>query len=194
MKFSTVLVILSVFILACASGISAQQPSKPRQSPKASVMQRIGVATDITIQYGRPGVKGRKIWGDLVPYGMEPGNKYSNDKPFPWRGGANENTTIAFSKDVTIEGHPLPSGRYGMHFIPSQTTWVVIFSKNDSSWGSFKYNEAEDALRITVTPVKAPFEEWLEYGFDSLTDTSAVAYLRWEELKVPFKIEVAEKK
>ncbi len=180
------LLILSFFLLLPST--SSAQESKVRLSLKASVMQRLGVNTDITIVYSRPGVKGRKIWGGLVPYGMAPGNQESKGKPFPWRAGANENTTIEFSKDVLIEGHRLPAGKYGLFMIPSQKDWTIIFSKNDSAWGSFSYNQAEDALRITVTPVEAPHMEWLMYGFDDLAGTSATAYLWWDNLKVPFKI------
>jgi hypothetical protein len=179
------------FLLAVPSATLAQE-GKVRASLKASVMQRLGTDTDITIEYSRPGVKGRKIWGGLVPYGLAPGNKYSDNKPFPWRAGANENTTIEFNKDVLIEGKPLPAGKYGIHMIPGEKEWVIIFSKNNSAWGSFAYKQEEDALRVTVTPLKAPFQEWLEYGFDDLAGTSATAYLHWEELKVPFKIKLAE--
>ena len=175
------------FFLILPSASHAQQ-NKVRLSLKASVMQRLGVNTDITIVYSRPGVKGRKIWGGLVPYGMAPGNKESKGKPFPWRAGANENTTIEFSKDVLIEGKRLPAGKYGLFMIPSKKDWIIIFSKNSSAWGSFSYNKAEDALRITVKPVEAPHMEWLMYGFDHLAGTSATAYLWWDNLKVPFKI------
>lgn len=170
---------------------SKAQDDKPRASLKASVMQRIGVDTDITIEYSRPGVKGRTIWGELVPYGMAPGNQYSKDQPFPWRAGANENTTFAVSKDVMVEGQKLAAGKYGLHMIPSETDWTIIFSKNNSSWGSFSYNKDEDALRVTVKPVEAPNQEWLRYGFEDLSGTSVTAFLHWEKLKVPFKIEVA---
>ena len=179
-------VILSLFLIR-PSAASAQQ-DKVRLSLKASVMQRLGVNTDITIVYSRPGVKGRKIWGGLVPYGMAPGNKESNGKPFPWRAGANENTTIEFSKNVLIQGHELPAGKYGLFMIPGEKEWIIIFSKNSSAWGSFSYNQAEDALRITVKPVEAPHMEWLMYGFDHLAGTSATAYLWWDNLKVPFEI------
>lgn len=182
----------AIFFFVSIPATTFSQAGKPRVSLKASTTQRLGVDTDITIDYSRPGVKGRKIWGELVPFGLAPGNKSSKDKPFPWRGGANENTTIAFNKDILIEGQKLPAGKYGIHIIPSKTTWIIIFSKNSSSWGSFSYNQDEDALRVTVTPVKAPFEEWLIYGFDDLTANSATAYLRWEELKVPIKIKLAE--
>ncbi len=178
------------FFVSMPTTSSAQ--GKPRVSPKASVSQTIGADTNITIDYGRPGVKGRKIWGALVPFGLAPGNKSSKDQPFPWRAGANENTTISFNKDLLIEGQKLPAGKYGIHMIPSITTWVVAFSKNSAAWGSFTYKQEEDALRVTVTPVKAPFAEWLMYGFDDLTPNSATLYLRWEELMVPIKIKLAE--
>ncbi len=186
LKLLSPLLILSALMIV-ASASSAQQ-NKVRLSLKASVMQRIGVNTDITIDYSRPGVKGRKIWGGLVPYGLAPGNKESKGKPFPWRAGANENTTIQFSKDVIVEGHELPAGKYGLFMIPGKKEWVIIFSKDNSAWGSFSYNQADDALRITVKPVEAPHMEWLMYGFDHLAGTSATAYLWWDNLKVPFNI------
>ena len=185
-------VILIVAVLMLVSETEAQQQKKPRASLTASVSQTIGIDTEITITYSRPGVKGRKIWGDVVPFGFSPGNKYSNEKPFPWRGGANENTTINFSKDVLVEGNKVPAGKYSLHFIPSEKEWVVIINKNSTLWGSYLVNQEEDALRVTVNPVKASFQEWLLYGFDNLAPTSATAFLQWEELKVPFNISVEE--
>jgi hypothetical protein len=184
--------LISFFLLILPSTASAQG-DEVRASLKASVMQRIGANTDITIEYSRPGVRGRKIWGGLVPYGMAPGNPDSEGRPFPWRAGANENTTIELSKDVLIEGKKLAAGKYGIHMIPSKNEWIIVFSKNSSAWGSFSYNENEDALRVTVTPVQAPYMEWLMYGFEDLAGTSATAFLHWEGLKVPFKIEVPKK-
>ena len=184
---------LSVLLfISLTATVQAQKAKKPRLSLKAGVFQRIGINTDINISYSRPGVKGRKIWGGLVPYGLAPGNKESKGKPFPWRGGANECTTIDFSKDVKVDGHKLPAGKYSMQFIPSTKQWIVIFNKNTKLWGSFMYNEKDDALRIKVTPVEVPFQEWLSYGFDKLAGTSCRAYLRWEKLKVPFNISTAD--
>jgi hypothetical protein len=188
----TALFLLTTSIFAQQQQQQPKPPAKPRPSLKAGVMQTIGVDTEIKIVYSRPGVKGREIWGKLVPFGMNPGEKYSDNKPYPWRGGANENTTIELSKNVTIDGKPLPAGKYSIHFIPGEKEWVVIFNKTNNGWGSYKYDEKDDALRITVSPVKAPFEEWLKYGFDNLESNSAVAFLHWTELKVPFKIAVAE--
>ena len=184
--------LISFFLLILPSPTLAQG-DEMRTSLQASVMQRLGINTDITIQYSRPGVKGRKIWGEVVPYGMAPANQYSEGKPFPWRAGANENTTIELSKNVLIEGKKLAAGKYAIHMIPSEKEWSIIFNKNSSGWGSCAYNQKEDALRVTVTPVKAPPMEWLMYGFDALAGTSATAFLHWESLKVPFKIEVPKK-
>jgi len=149
----------------------------PRQSQHAVITQRIGI-TDITINYHRPLVNGRKVWGDLVPYGQV------------WRAGANENTTIAFSDPVTIEGQPLDKGVYGLHMIPGENEWTVIFSRAATSWGSFTYKQAEDALRVTVKPQPADMHNALTYDFDKLTPTSAVVELEWEKVAVPFKVDV----
>ena len=149
----------------------------PRQSQHAVITQRIGI-TDITINYHRPLVNGRKVWGGLVPYGEV------------WRAGANENTTIAFSDPVTIEGQPLDKGVYGLHMIPGENEWTVIFSHAATSWGSFTYKQAEDALRITVKPQPADMHNALTYDFDKLTPTSAVVELQWEKIAVPFKVDV----
>ncbi len=185
---SIVLFLSALLIFPVTTSAQMQGAKKPRLSLKAGVFQRIGVNTDINISYSRPGVKGRKIWGELVPYGLAPGTSASKGKPFPWRGGANECTTIDFSKDVTVDGHKLPAGKYSMQFIPEPKEWTVIFNKDTTLWGSFLYNKKDDILRIQVTPVEAPFQEWLSYGFDNLAGTSCTAYLRWEKLKVPFKI------
>ena len=186
---TTKAILLGAIFLASCSLTSLAQNNKPRESTVASVTQRIGTDTDVTINYSWPPVKGRKIWGDVVPYGMSPGNKWSKDKPYPWRAGANENTTIEINNDVIVEGQKLPAGKYGLHMIPSEKEWVVIFSKNNSSWGSFSYNQEEDALRVTVTPVKAEHQEWLTFGFDDLSTNAATAWLHWEKLKIPFKIQ-----
>ena len=149
----------------------------PRDSQHSIVTQRIGV-TDITINYHRPLVKGRTIWGKVVPYGEV------------WRAGANENTTIKFTDAVSIEGKPLDKGIYGVHMIPGENEWTVIFSKVHSAWGSFTYKEAEDALRVTVKPQASDMHEALTYDFDDVKKDSAVATMRWEKLAVAFKVSV----
>lgn len=188
------LTILACFVALVAMTYSSDaeaQNAKPRPSPKASVSQTIGVDTEITIDYGRPGVKGRTIWGDLVPYGMYPGNKYSKDKPYPWRAGANENTTISFSHDLLIEGEKIPAGKYGVHMVVSEKSVKIMFNKKNDAWGSYSYNADEDMLTINVTPVKAEHMEWLEFSFEELSDNGATVNLRWEKIKIPIKVEIA---
>jgi len=174
------------------SNVSQAQDAKPRPSPKASATQRIGVDTDVSIDYSRPGVKKRKIWGDIVPYGMYPGNKYSKEKPFPWRAGANENTTIEFNHDLKIEGKLIPAGKYSIHMIASENSFKVMFNKKNAEWGSYSYDAGENAITADVTPVKVEHTEWLEYGFEELSGNGATAYLKWDDLKIPFKIELAK--
>jgi len=181
-----------VFLLLTLPSTTSAQAREVRPSLQASVTQRLGTNTDITVHYSRPGVKGRTIWGDLVPYGLAPGDEYSGGNPFPWRAGANENTTLELSTDVLIEGKRLAAGKYGIHMIPSQNKWVIIFSKNNSGWGSYSYDQKDDALRVDVKPANAPHMEWLMYGFDDLKGTSATAFLHWENLKVPFRIELPQ--
>jgi Protein of unknown function (DUF2911) len=149
----------------------------PLASQRASVSQRLGLTT-IEIQYHRPLTRGRKVWGDLVPWGQV------------WRAGANENTLIAFSDPVTVEGQPLAKGSYGLHMIPTESSWTVIFSKNSTSWGSFSYDEKEDALRVTVKPAASEMHEALTYDFDELAPDSAVVTMRWEKVAVPVRISV----
>jgi hypothetical protein len=164
--------------IALAAGISLPAQTflnLPEESQRAAAMQRIGL-TDITIAYHRPLVKGRKIWGGLVPYGQV------------WRAGANENTTIQFSDAVSVEGRALAKGIYGLHMVPGPDEWTVIFSKAAGDWGSFAYDLKEDALRVTVKPQPAEFHEALAYDFDDLKADSALATLRWEKLAVPFRI------
>ncbi|MGA2812991.1 MAG: DUF2911 domain-containing protein [Candidatus Acidiferrum sp.] len=149
----------------------------PLQSQRAEISQAIGI-TNVTISYHRPLAKDRKVWGGLVPYGKV------------WRAGANENTIITFSDPVSIEGHPLDKGSYGLHMIPNVDEWTIIFSKNSTSWGAFTYDQAEDALRVTVRPKAADVHNALTYEFDQLQPDSAVVVLEWEKIAVPFKVSV----
>ncbi len=156
---------LAAAILFMAVPLAAQQAQAPkmltpRVSPKASLKQTVGL-TDITITYSRPGVKGRKIWGGLVPYGKV------------WRTGANEATTFEVSDDVTIDGKPLPKGIYSLHTIPGPDQWTIIFNKVANQWGSFNYDESKDALRVTAVPQKAPFTEWMAFEIPSLSADKA---------------------
>jgi hypothetical protein len=157
---------------------------------KASVTERIGL-TDVTIHYDRPHVNGRegKIWGQLIPVGYTD-QGFGTSKAAPWRAGANENTTIEFSNDVKIEGQPLAAGKYGFFVAYDPNESTVIFSKNNSSWGSFYYNDKEDVLRVKVKPVALDRSvEWLKYEFMNETENAATVGLQWEKLMIPFKIE-----
>ena len=181
-KFALGLVV-GISVLAGNAGAqfkNGSQPTElniPRVSQRGTVSQRIGL-TDITITYHRPAVGGREIWGKTVPYGKV------------WRAGANENTTITVSSDVSVEGKPLAAGTYGLHTLPDKDQWTVIFSKNSTSWGSFSYDEKEDALRVNVKPQAAESFEVLTYVFDDVKPDSATAVLRWEKLAVPFHLSV----
>ena len=178
-RYAAVAALLVAGLSVGVTGVRAQSAllNLPDASQHARVTQRIGL-TDITIDYHRPLVRGRKIFGGLLAYGQV------------WRAGANYNTTIEFSDPVTVEGQPLPKGVYGLHLIPGETSWVVIFSKNSTSWGSFTYDKAEDALRVTVKPQAVENHEALSYDFDDPEPNSALITLRWERVAVPFKVEV----
>lgn len=166
---------LLTFQLAAAA--SAQQLDLPRPSPKASVTQTVGV-TEVSIHYNSPGVKGRPIWGELVPYGEV------------WRTGANENTTITFNTPVKIGGTELPAGTYGLQTIPTQDQWTVIFSKDAELWGAFNYKQENDVLRIQVKPRPAPAPvERMRFTIEDVTDNSANVVMAWEKLEVPFAVE-----
>lgn len=182
--------LLALFIFTVNTSVA--QDKKVRLSLKAQVSQTIGVDTKITIEYSRPAVKGRTIWGELVPFGLSEGNKYSDNKPYPWRIGANENTTFDVTRDISVEGKNLSAGKYGMHAIPGKDKWTIIFSKKSDLWGSYKYNESEDALRIVVKPQNTKFAEWLTFGFENLAGTSATAYFEWEKLKAPFSVKTID--
>jgi len=173
---------LAGFALALALCLTLAVPATaqmdmPRTSPHAQVMQTVGT-TDVTIDFHRPGVKGRTIFGDLVPFGEV------------WRTGANNRTTITFSTPVTVAGTELAAGTYGLLTVPGEESWTVILSNVAEAWGSGGFDAADDAARVTVTPRSAPATEWLEFGFENLSHDSADVVLRWAEVAVPFTVEV----
>lgn len=180
-RSSAVAALAAAVALAASSAgpAAAQGPplSLPRPSPAASVTQRVGL-TDFDINYSRPAVRDREVWGGLVPWGQV------------WRAGANENTVLTASTRFRLEGHELPAGSYGLHMIPAQEGWTLIVSKISTNWGSFSYDAADDALRVPVRPEAAPFVEFLQYSFDDPGDRAVTAALRWAELRVPFRLEV----
>lgn len=165
------------------------QLNTPQGSQRASVSQTVGISK-IYIDYSRPSVNGREIWGKLVPYGMN-NLGFGTAKTSPWRAGANENTVIKFTDDVKIEGQALKAGKYGLHMIIHENgKTTVIFSKNHTAWGSFFYESSEDALQVEVETKTIPHVEQLTFAFNDVTATSATAVLNWEKKQIPFKIEV----
>jgi len=185
--------------------VSAQTPPSvrvPRPSQKASVMQTIGV-TDLTITYSRPGVKGRRIWGDPLPSQEAKGEATLDDqnirpKDAPivpwghaWRTGANEATQFVVTDDVLINGQKLPAGSYSLHTIPNKDEWTIIFNSIANQWGSFSYDPAKDTLRVKVKPeTTTDNQEWLSYSIPEVTPTTAKVVVRWEKIAVPFTVEV----
>ncbi|MCL1894542.1 MAG: DUF2911 domain-containing protein [Holophagaceae bacterium] len=149
----------------------------PQKSPKASVSQVVGVCT-VTIEYHRPGIRNRPIWGELVPFGEV------------WRTGANEATTISFSHAVKVAGNPVPAGKYALFTIPSRDRWTIILNKRHHQIGTFEYNPTEDLLRFDVRPVATSFSEYLTFEIYPASDASAYVDLDWEKLRIYFLVEV----
>ncbi|HEY8186454.1 MAG TPA: DUF2911 domain-containing protein [Pyrinomonadaceae bacterium] len=195
-------------LLFFVTPLTSAQVMLPRPSQKASVMQRIGV-TDVTITYSRPGVKGRKIWGDPLPEQqastkgeatLDNQNVRPKDAPIvpwghAWRTGANEATQFVVTDDVWINGPKLPAGSYSLHTIPTKDEWTIIFNGVANQWGSFDYDSAKDTLRVKVKPEwVSQNKEWLEYWIDPINDNSAQVNIRWEKVRVPFTVEVKDVK
>ncbi len=171
----TALMVFSIIILSVIS--FAQDFRAPRPSPDATVSQFIGV-TKITIDYSSPAVKDRKIWGELVPFGQV------------WRTGANEATTITFSDAVSINGNELAAGTYGIHSIPNENEWEIIFSKDTPVDGGSTFDPKKEILRIKVKPEEHYFMERMTFLFTDVTNNSGIVELVWNKLKVSFKVEV----
>lgn len=171
MKNTRVLRLLAMFVAGILITATAwAQETKQKASPPATASGKIGT-TDVVVNYSSPGVKGRTIWGELVPYGKV------------WRAGANEATTVTFDKDVMVEGKALPAGTYSFYTIPTEDKWTVIFNKTAKQWGT-QYDERHDALRVMVTPRKSKtMSERLKYDV-----TKDAIVLSWENLEVPVKV------
>ncbi len=168
---------LAVALTAWQAAPAHAQLKLPRASPGASVSQTVGL-TDVTVAYSRPAVKARPIWGALVPY----------DKV--WRVGANEATTLEVSQDVTVQGQKLPAGKYSVHAIPTATEWTIIFNSVHEQWGSYRYDEKADVLRVKATPAEGAMTELLTFSFTEVSNTGATLELAWEKLRVPLKLGV----
>jgi hypothetical protein len=203
LKRSSVSFFAVVFVL-CFAVSAVAQITVPRPSQKASVMQTVGV-TDITITYSRPGVKGRKIWGDPLPGQTATGEATldnQNTRPkdavivpygHVWRTGANEATTFAVTDDVLINGQKLAAGSYSLHTIPTKDEWTIVFNGTANQWGSFNYDPAKDTLRVKAKPQWVnENQEWLEFSFDPVTEDSAQVNIRWEKASVPFTVKVPD--
>ena len=161
-------------------------------SPRATISEEVGI-TSISLDYSRPGVKGRegKIWGALVPYGFAHYNFLENKPASPWRAGANEATTISIEHDVKIEGKDLQAGTYALFMAMDTHQVTLIFSKQVEAWGSYNYQEADDVLRVHVKPIVLDQSvEWLKYEFIEHTESSCVIAMQWENLSVPFRVDV----
>jgi hypothetical protein len=174
------------FIFLTATQAQINLPRTP--SPGASISQTIGIST-VSVTYSRPSVKGREVWGALVPYGYNV-QAFGLGNSAPWRAGANENTVIKFSHDVTVEGQPVPAGSYGLTFVINKdNTGEVILSKDYKSWGSFFYDPKRDQMRAKIQLRDVAFTEMLTYDFVNLTKTSAELVLNWEKKQFPVKVE-----
>lgn len=175
MNFKSIL-----FVLLLLGGIStsfAQQIQMPQASPAAKISQQVGLS-DVTVDYSRPSTKGRKIFGELVPFGQV------------WRTGANGATLISFSTDVMISGKNVPAGQYALYSIPNKSEWTIILSKNTKLWGAIGYSESDDLLRFNVSPNKLSRSyETLEISFANMTDTGADLSMKWENTRIDFRVE-----
>ncbi len=190
MKTSTLLR-ATVLILLCATlAIPANaQLDLPRGSQMATVSQRIGI-TDVEIEYSRPKVNDREIWGKLVPYGMN-NLGFGTAKESPWRAGANENTTITFSDAVMLDGKKVAAGTYGLHLVVNENnTATYILSKDANAWGSYFYEPSNDVARVEISTTTVPHREFLTFEFTEVNPTDATLSLLWEKKSFPLKIEV----
>jgi DUF2911 family protein len=197
--------LFAVSLVLCFGVSAFAQVELPRPSQKASVMQRIGV-TDVTITYSRPGVKGRKIWGDPLPGQAKTTGEATldnqNERPagaaivpwgHVWRTGANEATQFVVTDDVLINGQKLAAGSYSLHTVPTKDEWTIVFNGTANQWGSFNYDPAKDTLRVKAKPRWVnDSQEWLSYTFDPVTEDSAQVNIRWEKISVPFTVKVAD--
>lgn len=184
-KSPGIIVILLALFVSQSFGQGLTLPRFP--SPASEVSQTIGISK-ISVNYSRPSVKGREIWGKLVPYGLNI-QQFGAGNPAPWRAGANENTTITFSHDAMVEGQPIQAGTYGLFFIVNEdNTAELILSKDYRSWGSFFYDKKNDALHARIKMREIPETELLTYSFDNITRNSAELELSWEKKQFPVNI------
>jgi hypothetical protein len=177
MNTRSVLTVLSGLVLATGLFAQAPQIEFPAPSPAATFKQQVGI-TDISVEYSRPSMRGRKIFGGLVPYGEV------------WRTGANSATKITFSTDVKFGGADVAAGTYALFTIPAEGEWTVILNNVTGQWGSYAYNAANDVTRISVKPTALPNPiDTFSIGVSNLSaEGSATLYLMWEKVRVPVEI------
>jgi len=168
---------IAAMLLVVVSTTNAVAQELPKPSPKAKVEQRIGL-TDITVEYSRPSVKDRVIFGDLV----------AHDEI--WRTGANFNTLITFTDDVKVDGKAIKAGTYAFFTIPAKGEWTVMFNTVIDAWGTGKYDKANDVLTIKTTPIKGMYKESLSFSFENLGATTGSLVLAWDAISIDLKIEV----
>ena len=175
------LLVTACAALAVVTTLQAQTPNIefPAASPACTLKQRVGL-TDITVVYSRPSVKGRSIFGGIVPFGQV------------WRTGANQATKITFSTPVKLEGNEIPAGTYSLFTIPGEQQWTVIISKNVNQWGSFQYSTNDDLVRFPVTPVslRDTSVETMAFEFNRIRDEAALFELVWDRTVVPIRLTV----
>ena len=189
MRTLTLLLVFLLTFLHTDLSAQTQVVKTPRVSPRASISQEIGV-TLVTIEYSRPAVRGRDIWGSIVPYGMS-NPRWGTATSAPWRTGADENTVITFSTPVTLNGIPIKAGSYGLFMMIEETGDVQItLSSNQDSWGSYFYDEKEIIARARTSWQEHTFTEYLEFAFDDFTKNSVYCALNWETKSIPFEIAV----
>lgn len=194
----------AALVVLCFAASTFAQVRLPRPSQKASVTQTLGV-TDVTITYSRPGVKGRKIWGDPLPEQTAKGEATldnQNERPknavivpygHIWRTGANEATMFVVTDDVLINDQRLAAGSYSLHTIPNKTEWTIVFNGTSNQWGSFNYDPAKDTLRVKAKPqAVTENQEYLAFTIDPLGEDTARVNIRWEKLSVPFTVKVPD--
>ncbi len=167
-------IVFLTFIVTVYS-LQAQAPAVPAASPNASLYQVVGIS-EVTVKYARPSVKGRTIYGGLVPYGEV------------WRTGANTNTTLTLSHEATIGGVEVPAGTYGLFTIPGTSEWTVILSKDNTSWGSGSYKQENDAARFTLKPEKVSNVELLTFNFEHVDSDKARLTIAWADVKIGFDL------
>jgi hypothetical protein len=184
--FQSCCLIMIALVSTTSQGQGITTPRTP--SPAAVVSQTVGIST-ITVNYSRPSVKGREVWGNLVPYGWN-AQGFGLGNEAPWRAGANENTTIKLTHDAKVGGQPVPAGTYGLFFVVNKdNTGEVVLSKDSRSWGSFFYDSKHDQLRAKIQLREIPSTELLTYDFINTSKTAAELVLNWEKKQLPVKIE-----